>query len=396
MKPFIVAAPRDYSSKKIDIEIPSQDELTPPWELRDGRGGPSRRCELVVRYRQSSKNKNLFECEAWDMYCPVNRGRFGRQRSVLRTTYQMMRKAGKDYQGNRQYRYRMVGLATSYYWTGIRHKLLTYSIVEQERNRRGDIIKRVEFDVKGRLTNFVDSTRGDMNERVVEYSYDSEGGRTLRRKRGRYSDWRMTNSWSKEKEIVTRVNESGLPLMDDGDYLQTTLDTGKVIGTVRFVAGQKHGIEKTFNKFGRVIDEEFYHHGTEVPGWVYRKPEDISVEEILDERNIEVKRAMLELQGFEVFLARADRAGMCSVIDTHEDDRVGQLIRIELPGLTDEQRRSQQDVVDAHVYTLLKVKDGTLDKSYILRVPNNMRSAREANAWTWGLKEEEYAPAIER
>jgi hypothetical protein len=330
------------------------------------------------------------------MYCPSSKGRFGRQRSVLRVTYQMTRKAGKDYQGKKQYQYRMYGLATSYYWTGVRHKLLTYSIVERERTGRGDIIKRVEFDSQGRLTNFVDTTRGDTNERVVEYSYDSEGLRSLRRRRGRYSDWRLANHWSSVKEIVTRVNESGLPLLDDGDYLETRLEAGKVIGTVRFVAGRRHGPEKTFNKFGRVIEEQFFHHSTEIPGWAYRKPEDISVEEILDERNIEVKRAMLELQGFEVFLSRAERAGMCTVIDTNEDDRVGQLIRIELPGLTDEQRRSQQDVVDAHVYTLLKVKDGTLDKSYILRVPNNMRSAREANAWTWGLKEEEYAPAIER
>jgi len=43
----------------------------------------------------------------------------------------------------------------------------------------------------------------------------------------------------------------------------------------------------------------------------------------------------------------------------------------------------------------LQVKDSSTGKRYFLKVPPDMRSVREAKAWTFGLEEDEYNPTIE-
>ena len=43
----------------------------------------------------------------------------------------------------------------------------------------------------------------------------------------------------------------------------------------------------------------------------------------------------------------------------------------------------------------LQVKDSSTGKRYFLKVPPDMRSVKEAKAWTFGLKKEEYHPDIE-
>jgi hypothetical protein len=44
---------------------------------------------------------------------------------------------------------------------------------------------------------------------------------------------------------------------------------------------------------------------------------------------------------------------------------------------------------------LVKVKDPSLQVYYMLRVPPNVRTCKEAIAWTFGLSSEEYNPIME-
>ena len=44
---------------------------------------------------------------------------------------------------------------------------------------------------------------------------------------------------------------------------------------------------------------------------------------------------------------------------------------------------------------VVKVKDSTTKKYYILRVPPTVKTCKQAIAWTFGLEEEEYNPTME-
>ena len=78
-------------------------------------------------------------------------------------------------------------------------------------------------------------------------------------------------------------------------------------------AGKQHGFERTFNKFGRVIEEQYFVRGVEVPDWVYLDPKEITPEEIQDEDNEELRAIMMELQGPELYQIRSMARGMKAV-----------------------------------------------------------------------------------
>jgi len=50
---------------------------------------------------------------------------------------------------------------------------------------------------------------------------------------------------------------------------------------------------------------------------------------------------------------------------------------------------------DEEAMVMVKVKDSTTHKSYLLRVPPEMRTCKQAIAWTFDLEEDEYEPLKE-
>lgn len=115
-------------------------------------------------------------------------------------------------------------------------------------------------------------------------------------------------------------------------------------------------------------------HGTAVPrNWI-ESPEQLDVTLALTWRNIEQRRAAAEIIGWKRVL---ERLGALTV-DKDPDPAIGELVEVSLPG-----RESET----AHL--LLKVRCGT-QRDFVLSVPPGMRSAREANAWTYGLETDEY------
>lgn len=120
-------------------------------------------------------------------------------------------------------------------------------------------------------------------------------------------------------------------------------------------------------------------HGVRVPRGVIAQPETLTVQRIRDEANLEIRRVMLERYGQERYLRDADAQRVHA-------DQTGVLWRCELP--------DDDPLVMVQVRNATPEPDGSR-RSYWLRVPPDVQTARQAVAWTFGLGEGEYTPAVE-
>lgn len=109
------------------------------------------------------------------------------------------------------------------------------------------------------------------------------------------------------------------------------------------------------------------------------QPETITAREVLDERNAEVRRVMMERLGYEKFLADVE----ADVV--HQDTDPGgvrRLLRIPLQG-------------DEPLVCLAVLCPST-ERQYVLRVPPTMKTCHQAAAWVAGFDNpDDYQPAIE-
>jgi len=103
--------------------------------------------------------------------------------------------------------------------------------------------------------------------------------------------------------------------------------------------------------------------------------------------NVEVRRVLVERFGEE----RLVREGGAELLDS---DVVGRLWRREIDPPRRWIGRREEPVVMVEVQNSTPEPDGTR-KTYYLRVPPNLRTAREAVAWTFGLSGSQYRPERE-
>jgi len=120
-------------------------------------------------------------------------------------------------------------------------------------------------------------------------------------------------------------------------------------------------------------------HGVGVAESIILHPETITIADIQSERDVEVRRVLLERYGFDRYIM--DMGAM----PIHADD-TGTLYRCELEG--------DEPLVVVSVMNSTPESDATR-KRYVLRVPPDMTRAREAVAWTFYQKAEDYRPALE-
>ena len=123
----------------------------------------------------------------------------------------------------------------------------------------------------------------------------------------------------------------------------------------------------------------WFWRGVQVPRRVVEAPETLTTREIGDEPNAEVRRVMLERFGFERFM----RASGARVV---QQDDYGKLWRRDLVG--------DEPLVMVEVENSTPEPDGST-KTYMLRVPPTIRTARGAVAWSFGYGSRAYAPAVE-
>jgi hypothetical protein len=120
-------------------------------------------------------------------------------------------------------------------------------------------------------------------------------------------------------------------------------------------------------------------HGLRVPARLIAQLPRLRVEHIQTEANVELRRVMLEHYGFDRYLRDA------GATQVHQDD-TGTLWRAEFD--------DDQPLVMIEVVNATPEPDGT-HRSYWLRVPPTIGSAREAVAWTFGLNADQYRPLRE-
>ena len=117
--------------------------------------------------------------------------------------------------------------------------------------------------------------------------------------------------------------------------------------------------------------------GVLVPAWIIERPQLVNVRTIGAAQDPQVRRCMIEVMTPERFI----REGGAYRIS---QDETGILWR---------QRWRWEAWAAVEVINGTPEPDGA-HKHYFLQVPANMRSAREAVAWTYGLSEQRYRPTV--
>ncbi|MFE3771750.1 DUF6745 domain-containing protein [Streptomyces sp. NPDC059122] len=119
--------------------------------------------------------------------------------------------------------------------------------------------------------------------------------------------------------------------------------------------------------------------GMPVPAAFLDELGSLTPQRIRAEENAELRRVMLEFYGYDRYLEESGAR-------PSGRDETGVLWRIDLA--------DDEPVVMVEVVNSTPEPDGT-HRTYWLRVPPRTRTARQGVAWTFGLTEESYAPALE-
>jgi len=125
-------------------------------------------------------------------------------------------------------------------------------------------------------------------------------------------------------------------------------------------------------------------HGIRVPADIIERPQDLTAERVKSERNAELRRIMMQKLGFDRYVSEIG----AKLIST---DEVGKLWRVE-----DEAPFHLAEVINS-----TPEPDGSV-KTYFLPMPDRndltgkqMKSCREAIAWSFGLHASEYRPNVQ-
>jgi hypothetical protein len=130
-------------------------------------------------------------------------------------------------------------------------------------------------------------------------------------------------------------------------------------------------------------------NGVKLPDDVAYNLNKITAKRILAEANIEVRRVMIEILGYEQFAQQADVQELDADFDPGGQRR---LIRIELPPVDGIFiRRTQEEPV-----VLVTYHCPSTGRFYATRVPPTMQTCRQAVAWIAGFDDpDQYNPVIE-
>jgi hypothetical protein len=114
-------------------------------------------------------------------------------------------------------------------------------------------------------------------------------------------------------------------------------------------------------------------HGVRVPGEWIEDRKSLTAKTALTWENMEQRRAACEIVGWDNIIEQLD----ARTIDKDEDDQIGELLSVDIPDIGRE--------------NFLRVRCGT-GRMFALPVPPDVKTAHEANAWTYGLNTKEYQP----
>ncbi len=128
-------------------------------------------------------------------------------------------------------------------------------------------------------------------------------------------------------------------------------------------------------------EKYYYWHGTSIPAnWITERHSvmgtpKLTAQEALKVVNMDQRKAACEIVGWNNIIS--DLNG--KTIDKNKDPQIGTLIECEIPGVGKER--------------FLRVQCGT-GRTFSLIVPPTVKTAIEANAWTYNLDAKDYAPEV--
>jgi hypothetical protein len=122
--------------------------------------------------------------------------------------------------------------------------------------------------------------------------------------------------------------------------------------------------------------------GVVIPKELIEDRNSLTVERALQESNSETQRIMLEIIGWDKLIEHRKTR----ILDQGEDGAM--LFEFELP------RSEEENIVLVKVIDATELDDGRR-REYILRVPPQTRTVREAVAWTFDVHERDYEPVQE-
>ncbi len=131
------------------------------------------------------------------------------------------------------------------------------------------------------------------------------------------------------------------------------------------------------------LENLYFWRGVLVPAFVIVRPDWITVKHITTEENVEVRRVMLERFGWRRFARETNAKQLDADVDASGPR---ELLRIDLS--------NDEPLVYVSVTDPAKVRLG-LEPMTLLRVPPQMRTCREAVAWTFARDVQQYAPQVE-
>jgi hypothetical protein len=166
------------------------------------------------------------------------------------------------------------------------------------------------------------------------------------------------------------TNEEGRLHRDDGPALITPTRI------TWYKDGRKHGIDA--DKYGSV---SYYYENIRIPPNYFYKPEKLTLSEVLQHQNTEVRFVGMKILGMEKVIT--DKR--TKII--HKDEKKGQIL-FQIKGIF------QDPVCYVKVVNSTAEIDGSF-KDYYLCVPPTMRTCQEAVAWTFRMDADEYAPSQE-
>ena len=132
----------------------------------------------------------------------------------------------------------------------------------------------------------------------------------------------------------------------------------------------------------------FFYHGVRVPPWVVQCADQISLGAIDEERNVEVRRVMIDRYKTGEELSGAARYIKDIKAEILDHDEQWGTLRFR-------HMQNDEPIVMLEVVNGSPEPDGTF-KHYWLRVPPTISTALDAVAWTYGMSGKEYATLQER
>lgn len=130
-------------------------------------------------------------------------------------------------------------------------------------------------------------------------------------------------------------------------------------------------------------NERFYfYNNLPIPSVFFESPELVTKSMVMAEKNVEKRRAYMEILGSKRFAELLDLR-----IRDQAIDRQGSLVELY--------QSNQPDDLSGDYIQFVKVICPSTGRSYMLCVPPEINGALEAVAWTFGKKPEDYRPIIE-